>query len=466
MSKYQDVMDKKSIIMKNALKLDYDKFEYEGIGFDYEMMMSDSGYTLDDVINIQQSFSVGHTPLIELKHLTSYARKFAKEGYGARIFIKDEAQNISGSFKARRAAMAVHQAKKLGFKGVIAATSGNYGAAVAALAAKVGLKCIIVQECFDSKRVGQPEIIEKARACEAYGAEVIQLSVGPELFYEFLNLLEETKYFNASLYSPYGIMGIETLGAEIAEECLLKYGKYPEMVICTNAGGGNLTGTARGLIKRGAIDTKIVAASVDLSGLHMASDHDFNKKSFTTGHTGFGIPFTTFPDRSDVPRSAGRPLRYLDQYVLVNQGSVFYITEALAILEGMERGPAGNTALAAAFSMAKTLKKDDIIVVQETEYTGAGKHMNAQISFAKENGIDIIFGNPLDEVPGKNIIFPKTGKDLVHKTLDLMDLRMSYLKRYIDTVLSDKDYLYLAQELNTNVEHIRLWMEDINETKK
>ena len=51
-------------------------------------------------------------------------------------------------------------------------------------------------------------------------------------------------------------MGIETLGAEIAEECLLKYGKYPEMVICTNAGGGNLTGTARGLIKHGAHKTK------------------------------------------------------------------------------------------------------------------------------------------------------------------------------------------------------------------
>jgi len=466
MSKYQHMMDRKSIIMKNALKLDYDKFELEGIGFDYEMMMSDSGYSLDDVIKIQESFSVGKTPLIELKHLSSFARRYAKEGYGARIFIKDEAQNISGSFKARRAAMAIHQAKKLGYKGVIAATSGNYGAAVAALAAKVGLKCIIVQECFDSKGIGQPEIIEKARACEAYGAEVIQLSVGPELFYEFLHLLEETKYFNASLYSPYGIMGIETLGAEIATECLDKHGKYPEVVICTNAGGGNLTGTARGLLKSGANKTKIIAASVDLSGLHMASDYDFNRKSFTTGHTGFGIPFTTFPDRSDVPRSAGRPLRYLDEYVLVNQGSVFYITEALAILEGMERGPAGNTSLAAAFSIAKTMKKDEIIVVQETEYTGAGKHMNAQISFAKDQGIEILFGNPLNEVPGKNIIFPKTGKDLIHKTLDLLDLRQSYLKRYKDMTLSELDYEYLALELKTDIKQIKLWMEDINEAKK
>ena len=463
---YQSVMDKKQSIMKNALRLDYDAFEYPGIGFDYEKMMASSGYTLDDVIALQLENNIGQTPLIELKRLSAYARKFAPEGYGARIFLKDESQNLSGSFKARRAAMSVYQAKKLGFKGVIAATSGNYGAAVAALAARAGLKCIIVQECYDSNGVGQPEIIEKARACQAYGAEVVQLSVGPELFYEFLVLLEETGYFNASLYSPYGVMGIETLGYEIANDLMKKENKFPEVVICTNAGGGNLTGTARGLIKRGAKDTKIVAASVDLSGLHMASDTDFNKKSFTTGHTGFGIPFSTFPDRSDVPRSAARPLRYMDYYGLVNQGSVFFITEALAILEGMERGPAGNTSLALAFSLAQTMKKDEIIVVQETEYTGAGKHMNAQISFAQDRKIDLKLGNPLEEKPGMNIIFPSSGALLKHKEVPLDSLRSSYLKHYQDQMLFDQDYEYLAVELKTSVTHVKKLLEDINETKK
>src|SRR3989339_308506 len=325
---YQDVMNQKNEIMRKALQMNYDQFEGPGIGFDYEKMMASSGYTLEDVIRIQKENNIGSTPMIELKRLSAYARKCANPGYGARIFVKDEAANLSGSFKARRAAISINQAKKLGYKGVIAATSGNYGAAVAALAARAGLKCIIVQECYDSNGIGQPEIIEKARACEAYGAEVVQLSVGPELFYQFLLLLEETKYFNASLYSPYGLMGIETLGNEIANELLNREHQYPNMVICTNAGGGNLTGTARGLIKAGSKETQIVAASVDLTGLHMASDQDFNKKSFTTGHTGFGIPFSTFPDRSDVPRSAARPLRYMDYYWLVNQGSVFFITEA------------------------------------------------------------------------------------------------------------------------------------------
>ena len=72
----------------------------------------------------------------------------------------------------------------------------------------------------------------------------------------------------------------------------------------------------------------------------MASDLDFNKKSCTTGHTGFGVPYATDPDHSDVPRSAARPLRYMDQYFTTTQGEVMYMTEMLANLEGIERGPA------------------------------------------------------------------------------------------------------------------------------
>lgn len=452
---YHELMNRKNEIMKKSVGLDYTKYELPGIGFDFELMMNDQGYDINKIMNIQSENMVGNTPLVELKNIAKYARKYAKPGYGARIFLKDEAANISGSFKARRAALAVNQAKKLGYKGVIAATSGNYGAAVAALAAKAGLECLIVQECFDSRNVSQPEILEKARKCEAYGAEVVQLSVGPELFYSFLKLIDETNYFNASLYSPYGIKGIETLGHEIANDVMNKVGKYPEAVIVTNAGGGNLTGTARGLKDAGAIDTLVIGASVNLYGLHMASDTDFNKKSFTTGHTGFGIPFATFPDRSDVPRSAARPLRYMDRYVMVNQGSVFFMTETLALLEGMERGPAGNTSLAAAFSLAQTMKDTDIIVVQETEYTGAGKHLLPQLSFARKNGVELKFGNPLDEIPGKNIIFPTNGSYLKHEDIDINKLRKTYLKRYQDMDLTKEDYKFLSEELMININEVK-----------
>lgn len=455
---YEGVMSRSNEIMKKALGINYDDFEDIGIGFDYEKMMNEVGYSLEEIIEIQKNVSIGRTPLIELKNITKLVRKHSEEGNGARIFIKDEACNPSGSFKARRAATAVYHAKKMGYKGVIAATSGNYGAAVASQAAMHGLKCIIVQECYDSQGVGQPEIIEKARHCEAYGAEVVQLSVGPELFYIFLKLLEETKYFNASLYTPFGIAGVETLGYELAKDCKELTGKLPDVVVCTNAGGGNVTGTARGLIKAGSEHTQIVGASVNLKGLHMASDIDFNRKSFTTGHTGFGIPFATWPDRSDVPRSAARPLRYLDRYVTVTQGEVFYTTELLAQVEGLERGPAGNTSLAAACSIARELPEDQIVIVQESEYTGAGKHIQSQLSFARDNGIKIKFGNTSEEVPGKTIILPKNVGEIKAVDLELDNQKSSLIKNHCEKIegdISEKDIEFLACETKSCVEFVK-----------
>lgn len=456
---YSALMERKNQIMKNAIGIDYSVFESGGIAFDYERMMRETGYTLAEIQDIQRQTGVGNTPILELKNLTELARKFAPEGKGARIFIKDEAGNPSGSFKERRAATALYHAQRHGYKGVIAATSGNYGAAVASQAAMRGLDCIIVQECYDSRGVGQPEILEKARKCEAYGAEVIQLTVGPELFYTFLKLLEETGYFNASLYTPFGIAGVETLGYEIAMQFRERVGRDPDVVVATNAGGGNLTGTARGLIKAGAVDTKIIGASVNLQGLHMASDNHFNKKSFTTGHTGFGMPFSTWPDRSDVPRSAARPLRYMDRYVTVNQGEVFYITEALAQIEGLERGPAGNTSLAAAFSIAQEMNKDQIIVVQETEYTGAGKHPMPQLTFAMDNGIDVRIGNPDEEVPGQNIILPENPGLIKARDMDMDKIKRSYIKNCLENYkskeISREDLEFMSKDCKASIDFVK-----------
>lgn len=456
---YDAVMARRAEIMKKAVGIDYEIFESGSVAFDYERMMRETGYSLQEIEEIQGRTGVGNTPVLELRNLTAIARKFAPKGKGARIFVKDEASNPSGSFKARRAATACYHAKKLGYKGVIAATSGNYGAAVASQAAMQGLKCIIVQECYDSRGVGQPEIIEKARACEAYGAEVVQLTVGPELFYTFLVLLEETGFFNASLYSPFGIAGVETLGYEISMQFREKEGRDPDAVVITNAGGGNLTGTARGLIKAGATNTQIIGASVSLEGLHMASDAEFNRKSFTTGHTGFGIPFATWPDRSDVPRSAARPLRYIDRYVTMNQGSVFYMTELLAQVEGLERGPAGNTSLVAAFKLAQEMDEDQLIVVQETEYTGAGKHINPQLTFAKENGIEVIIGDPAEEVPGKNIILPKDPSYIKLTELDLDRTRRSYIRNAVNHVnaktVTKEDLDFLVEDTKSDVEFVK-----------
>lgn len=464
---YKEVMARRNEIMKKSLGLDYSEFELGGIAFDYERMMSRGGYDLDKIRSIQSETGVGNTPMLELKNLTRAARALAPKGKGARIFLKDEAANPSGSFKDRRASVSCYYAAQKGYKGVATATSGNYGAAVASQANIRGLKSIIVQEVFDSRGVGQPEIMEKGRKCEAYGAEVLQFTVGPELFYAFLLVLEDTGFFNASLYTPFGIAGIETLGSEIAEDMQKCTGRFPDVVMTTHAGGGNVTGTARGLRRVGATDTLVVGASVDLAGLHMASDIDFNRKSFTTGHTGFGFPFTTFPDRADVPRNAARSLRYLDRYVTITQGEVFAVTEALSVLEGLERGPAGNTSLTAAFAMAQEMDQDQTIVVQETEYTGAGKHLTAQLTFARENSIEIRLGNPKDQVPGKSIIIPEHPSMIHNREVDLTDLKKSYLRNAMKsdllggrTELKPEEIRFLCDELRETPENIRKWIEE------
>jgi cysteine synthase len=447
---YAAVMARQYEIMKQSLGMDYERFTRGRIAFDYEAMMTGTGYTLDKIREIQRQAGVGDTPLLELRNLTELVRMNAKPGYGARILIKDEACNPSGSFKDRRASVSLYHAEKMGYPGALAATSGNYGAAVASQAAMRNLGCIIVQEVYDSRHVGQPEIIEKTRKCEAYGAEVIQLTVGPELFYLALLLLEETGYFNASLYSSFGVAGIETIGTEIAEQCRSRYGKDPAYVVITHAGGGNVTGTARGLRKAGADKTTVIGASVDLSGLHMASDRDFNRKSFTTGHTGFGVPFATWPDRTDVPKNAARPLRYLDRYVTVTQGEVFYVTEAAAAVEGLERGPAGNTALAAAIPLAAELPQDEILVVQETEYTGAGKHPQAQLDFARRNGVEVRRGDPRDNVPGKAIVIPERFEQLHVTEMSLDRMKRSYIKNVVQknavTEITADELDFLAED--------------------
>jgi cysteine synthase len=448
---YQGVMAQRDAIMHRSLGIDYGSYANGAIAFDYERLLAGTGYDIDRTRAIQARTAVGNTPLLELHNITELARVVAPAGRGARIFVKDEAANPSGSFKDRRASLSVHEARERGYRGVVAATSGNYGAAVASQAAKAGLRCIIVQEAFDSRGIAQPEIAEKTRACEAYGAEVIRLSVGPELFYVFLCVLRDTGYFNASLYTPYSILGIETLGHELAVQTRAQTGRFPDLVIATHAGGGNVTGTARGLAAAGAADSCMVGASVDLAGLHMASDHDFNRKSFTTGHSGFSMPFTTWPDRADVPRNAARPLRYLDRFVTVSQGEVFYITQVLAELEGLERGPAGNTSLAAAFVIAQELDREQIIVVQETEYTGAGKHPIAQLNLARRMGVEVARGDPRDNRPGVRIVIPEHPAQLRVADVDLDHVRRSYLRNALASLpehaqLSDVDIEFLAAE--------------------
>ena len=105
------------------------------------------------------------------------------------------------------------------------------------------------------------------------------------------------------------------------------------------------------------------------------------------------------------------------------------------------------------------MDQDEIVVVQETEYTGAGKHHNSQLSFAKQNGIEILVGDPSQNIPGKNIILPRSLDDVRGRPQDMDRLRLSYLKN-ADKVHSSNnwnagDIEFLASDLKTSSSWVR-----------
>ena len=149
----------------------------------------------------------------------------------------------------------------------------------------------------------------------------------------------------------------------------------------------------------------------------------------------------------------------MDEYQLVSQGEVFYVTELLTKLEGLERGPAGNTSLTAAVTLARQMDRDQIVVVQETEYTGAGKHHNRQLSFARENGIEVRVGDPAENVPGKTIVIPERLEQVRGRVQDMDKLRLSYLKNaaklHPAEQWTDGDVAFLAADLKKDPAWVR-----------
>jgi hypothetical protein len=96
------------------------------------------------------------------------------------------------------------------------------------------------------------------------------------------------------------------------------------------------------------------------------------------------------------------------------------------------------------------MNEDEIIVVQETEYTGAGKSPLPQLAFAREHGIDIRFGDPDEEVAGESIVFPDHPSNVKVRHYDLDKARRSYIKASVAHVGATEanagDIEYLAKE--------------------
>jgi len=83
---YQAVMARKNEIMKSSMGLDYEVYRQGELAFDYERMMNDCGFTLEDIIRIQAETKVGNTPMFELHNLTGQGRAHFSERRGRECF--------------------------------------------------------------------------------------------------------------------------------------------------------------------------------------------------------------------------------------------------------------------------------------------------------------------------------------------------------------------------------------------
>jgi threonine synthase len=167
------------------------------------------------------SLGEGATPLVPLRRL------LASQVCANEFFVKDEAQNPTGSFKSRGMAAAVTVAKRLGVRALVAPSAGNAGSALAAYAARAGLAARTYVP-KDTPRI----LVEEARS---YGAEV-ELVDGliDDAGREAAEFARNTGAFNVATFrEPYRVEGKKTMAFELIEQL----GGIPGTIVYPTGGG-------------------------------------------------------------------------------------------------------------------------------------------------------------------------------------------------------------------------------------
>ncbi|HZI86133.1 MAG TPA: threonine synthase, partial [Pyrinomonadaceae bacterium] len=149
------------------------------------------------------------------------------------LYIKDESQNPTQSFKARGMTAAVSMAKELGARKLAVPSAGNAAGALAAYAACAGLECFI----FMPRDTPRANVVE----CEQTGAQVTLMDgLITDCGAEVGRRKEAEGWFDVStLKEPYRIEGKKTLGYELAEQ--LDW-TLPDVIIYPTGGGTGLIG--------------------------------------------------------------------------------------------------------------------------------------------------------------------------------------------------------------------------------
>src|SRR5215204_6535562 len=172
------------------------------------------------------SLGEGWTPLLTAERLGASVGIYE-------LYIKDESQNPTQSFKARGMAAAVSMAKELGVKKLAVPSAGNAAGALAAYAARAGMECFI----FMPRDTPRANVVE----CEQTGAHVTLMEgLITDCGAEVARRKEAEGWFDFStLKEPYRVEGKKTLGYELAEQCDWR---LPDVIIYPTGGGTGLIG--------------------------------------------------------------------------------------------------------------------------------------------------------------------------------------------------------------------------------
>ena len=172
------------------------------------------------------SLGEGWTPLLRAERLG--------QNVGIReLYIKDESQNPTQSFKARGMAVAISMAKELGVRRVAVPSAGNAAGALAAYAARAGLESYI----FMPRDTPRANVVE----CEQTGAHVTLMDgLITDCGAEVGRRKDAEGWFDVStLKEPYRVEGKKTLGYELAEQ--LNW-ELPDVIVYPTGGGTGLIG--------------------------------------------------------------------------------------------------------------------------------------------------------------------------------------------------------------------------------
>jgi tryptophan synthase beta chain len=209
----------------------------------HEMALSDPDF--------QKELADLHRTYTGRPSIITEAKRFAQHAGGARILLKREDLNHTGSHKINNVLGQALLTKRMGKKRIIAETgAGQHGVAAATAAALMGLDCVVYMGEEDTKR----QSLNVARM-KLLGAEVVPVTQGSKTLKDAINEamrdwvtnVETTHYLLGTVAGPHPFPTMvrdfhRIIGVEAREQCLDLIGRLPDAVLACVGGGSNAIG--------------------------------------------------------------------------------------------------------------------------------------------------------------------------------------------------------------------------------